>query len=226
MIEMMRLIRLCYESLYDDEGKERDEPNGFLYKRKLDQERIEFLRCFYRLILNPKVLSENTRIFIRSGEGSIKQVVHQYNLSIMNESTKKPIKASTMNSSLVYDVNRKLLVWFDKDMLDNIVLGRQVDINRYYAKLYRVEQLIICKQSMLDNILLDLSRSEYREELSDQDFDELIMIIAPFIKSHVRFIEQNILNSYVGYLNFLAAGKLTTDLQKEHYRRLSEFLLV
>ena len=222
----MRLIRQCYASLYDEEGSERSEPKGFLYKRKLDQERIEFLRCFYRLILNPKVLSENTRIFIRSGEGSIKQVVHQYNMSIMNNTTKKPIKASTMNSSLVYDVSKKLLVWFNKDMLDNIVLGREIDIDQYYLKLHHVERLILCKQSMLDNILLDLSRSEYREELSDQNFDELIMTIAPYIKSHVQFIEQNILNSYVGYLNFLATGKITTEQQKEHYRRLSEFLSV
>jgi len=77
---------------------------------------------------------------------------------------------------------------------------------------------------LLDNIDLHLPKVPLVDSLTDDELDEILKMISPFIKSHKKYIEENLPFRALGYLYYLASAPDLYGEAKRHYNKLKDLL--
>ena len=75
-----------------------------------------------------------------------------------------------------------------------------------------------------NKLVLDLDSNVYNTELSENDFEDFILTIAPYVKTQVEYISKNIESEKVGYFNYLITSKRLTDEDKQRLSKLKDIL--
>jgi len=103
-------------------------------------------------------------------------------------------------------------------------LFKKVDITPYLKAFSVAEAEYIKKSKALSAIALKIPRAHPEAELSDNDYREIISIIAPYTRSHMQYISENIPLKSVGYIHHLLRSSDLSDLDQERKRALLDLL--
>jgi hypothetical protein len=204
------MTREVYSCFVEANGKILERSVGNIAKRNLDKKREDFLKRYIDLVLNTKIVSDTTKIYIRSSLPSVASVINNYN-EMVGETAAINIK--TAQSQIDYDT-RKLARYFEDTMINRILTNSACDITVYEKQFNLAYADYSKKNKMLtDNLVLKIPRVNIKDSCSEEQFSEIMAIIAPYLRKSIKYIEENIPAS-VGYLLFLMstpAGSLSFE---------------
>lgn len=210
---LLTLRRIC-NSFVDEHGNMRVRPIGFVENMKIDIERQELLKDIVILLKDTEIINRETKMYI------FNDVTKKEINEVLSEGSGEQIPFNTTQAKIQYS----------KTKLEKI-FGNGID--RLIYKTHSIEdipQLIFELSSqysdveLRDKLVLNLDTNVYNTELGDKDFEDFIMTIAPYVKTHVEYISKNIESEKVGYFNYLISSKRLSDIDKERLERLKEIL--
>jgi hypothetical protein len=207
------------KDMVDPDGNLYEMPVGSLEKRNLDKRRIEFLKKYVSLLLETKIISKTTKLYL-FGTGSLRMIIQNYNRTL---SEHEQINLNTAQSKVNYD-KKKLESIFPDDMLSKVVFYRDTDIGQYEKQLALAFSKYATKNNLMENLALKLPSNLLNDILSDQEFDEIFSYIAPYCKSQMKYIQENLPAEEVGYINCLMSTQSLQGVDKERFERLQMIL--
>lgn len=184
-----------------------------------------FIKRYMSLVMNTGIISESTKEVIRyNAITSIRQVVKSV-VSFNNRNKRnKELNENTVLAMVQYD-SKKLLKYFDDDMLEKIRTSTYKDISVYEEQL----NLAIAKygksSELKEHLALDVPLTEICGKLSDSDFNILLNIIKPYSKGVMRQLIEAIPGNMKAYLNFLLYVNERSQLDEERYAKLKKILI-
>lgn len=213
-----------------------DENDGFItreqYSAKLrknyknpniniSERKFEFLKDFMYLVLNTEIVNDDTKNLIKSHAKSVKKYVDNYNL--MAEEKDQLIFDRVKNNS---DNSRKrLLRYFRDDTIRMILVQNDNGVSEYEENLNNARAKYARNKNMLKNVALNIYKTPFNDNLSEEEFKDLVSTLAIYTKEYMKYVSENIPENQVGYLNYLlSACKLENeDLKRfEILKRLSD----
>jgi anaerobic ribonucleoside-triphosphate reductase len=220
MNELLEMTREVYHSYMDLNDNLYDKPIGLIGKRNLEKEKNDFLKRYINLIMHTRIVSETTKIYIRS-YGSVASTIKHYNSSIPNGAKEKNIK--TAQSNVNYD-EVKLHRYFPDNMLSRIAYYGTVDIACYNKQLNLAIMDYAKRNKVLDNLSIRLPRVTLQDTLDEQEFLEFLEMLSPYFKKNIKAVEEELSNEAVGYfLYLLTSGELKPE-DKARYKVIKEML--
>lgn len=220
MRSILIVTKDIYFSYMDYENNLYERPIGLITKRNLDKKRDSFIRRYILFIMTSKIVSDTTKLYIRSSSNSVASAIKSYNQTVSED---EAINIKTAQSKINYDIN-KLLKYFPDNMLSQVLAYNSCNLEEYERNLALAMNVYGKKNKMMDNLMLKIRRVPIQEYLEDEDFDELISIIAPYTKKQINYIEENIPEELVGYLLYLISSSSLNDKDKVRYNFLKELL--
>ncbi|MVX63107.1 hypothetical protein GKZ28_05265 [Clostridium chromiireducens] len=205
----------------DYENNLYERPIGIIAKRNLDKKRDSFIRNYISFIMNSKIISDTTKLYIRSSSSnSVAAAIKNYNQTASED---EAINIKTAQSKINYDIN-KLLKYFPDNMLSEVLVHSSCNLDDYIRRLNLAIADYSKKNKLLDNLDLKIARVAAQESLEEDEFNELISIIKPYIKSHMRYIEENLDTKACGYLLYLMSTPQLDGENKERYNLVKQLL--
>jgi hypothetical protein len=217
---LLKVTREIYRSFVGTSGEIFERSVGNIAKRNLSKDREDFLKRYINLIINTKIVSDTTKMYIRSSLPSVASVITYYN-SMVDEPQKINIK--TAQSKIDYDT-RKLAKYFPDDMLSQIVANRNCSLKDYDKALNLAISDYGQKNKLLDNLILKLPKVTPQDSLDEDEFTAFLDMISPYIKKNIRYLEEHIPEKSVGYLLYLMSAPNLTGDNKERYKLLKEIM--
>lgn len=187
MGKLLAMTKEIYWDLVDLNGKLYEQPQGRIGKRHLKSEVIKFLQDYIVFVIYSRIVSETTKMYIRSSSGSITASIRTYNKEV-NENEQLNLK--TAQSKVDYD-RRKLLSYFPDDMLYKVIYVSNVDMLPYKRMLSVAKQKYCKEECLSDKVILNLPRKSYCSSLSDDEFNCLKEMLVIYSKKIVKEIEDN-----------------------------------
>jgi hypothetical protein len=207
------------KDMVDPDGNQYKMPVGVLGKRNLDKRRIEFLKKYVSLLLDTKIISDTTKLYL-FGTGSLRMIILSYNRNLPEN---EQINFNTAQSKVNYD-KRKLESFFPDDMLSKVIFYKDANIGQYEKQLALALSKYAMKNKLMDNLALKLPPNLLNDTLSDQQFDEIFRDIAPYCKNQMKYIQENLPSEGVGYINYLMSQQGLQGVDKKRFERLRMIL--
>lgn len=198
-VSILKHLKVVIADMVDENGNIRAIPISGTGKRGLTNNRIKFIADLIRLVRDTNIINEETRIYIFNKSISIRGVNELLNKNIIDED--KKYKVNTTISKIQYN-KTKLTKIFGESMFRDI-LSNSIDISIYERVLSEQYAKYSNTDEMRENIVLNIPNNCITTEVSDEEFEEFIKIIAPYTKNHIEYIENNISNRLYGYFNYL-----------------------
>ena len=175
----------------------------------LSNETIDFMREFYEFIINSKILSTETLIYIQSFEDTPKEVVQRHN---ENADEYNKITVKQLTNHIYYDTKR-LHEFFDDQIIQNLIIGKG-DLGECKAALQNAKTK---KQGK--SLLSELSPLKYPTAINTQQpsFDNIkgfIQMLTLYTHTGIEFAEQSF-PDVVGYINYIASKDKSELTQNE-----------
>lgn len=196
-----------------------ERPNGEFGRRTFDKDREDFLKRYINLIMNTKIVNRDMKIYLK-GHSSVAAATISNNQTLPEG---EQILIKTAQSNVNYST-KKLLEYFPVDMITKVASNSPCDLEDYKKRLALAESDYAQKSKLLDNLMLKLPRVALQDHLDDDEFSSFIGMIAPFFKKHIKYLEDNLPEKAVGYMQFLMSSPQITSAQKEHYELLKNML--
>ena len=216
------MSREVYSCFVEANGKILERSVGNIAKRNLDKKREDFLKRYIDLVMNTKIVSETSKLYIRSSLPSVASVIGNYN-DMVGES--EAINIKTAQSQVDYDT-RKLARYFEDTMINKILTSSSCDLNVYEKQFNLAYADYSKKNKMLtDNLVLKIPRVDIKDTCSDEQFSEIMSLIAPYFKKSIHYVESNLPES-VGYLHYLMTSPISslTFEDKERYEIIKNMI--
>lgn len=212
---LMKQMRMMISECYAD-GKVLKAPVFLDLAPIDDEERIRLMLRLTRLVMCTDYCCETTKIYFEnpylSLEGIRRKVI---------ERTGKEVGVSTVQTRIFNDSNR-IFSDFGAHVVEDICELLTNDITGYAKKVMELTR----KYSSADvcsGLVIDLDSQEYCEDITDEQFNDLLEAVAPYSKKVMNTISSNMDLEVKGYLNKLRYGNLEEEKDKE---RLRELLMV
>lgn len=212
--------------IYDEENGDCFVNNSKAEKSyNLTSAEKHFVKRYLSLIMSTSIISDSTKQYVRYYRiDSIRKIVKE----VVNISKKKKngkvLNENTMMAMIQYD-HKKLLKYFDDDMLEKIKESTYKDISVYEEQL----NLAIAKfgkaSELKEHLALEVPLTEICGKLSDSDFNKLLNIIKPYSKGVMKQLIEVIPDSMKAYLNFLLYVEEKSQLDIDRYERLKKLLI-
>jgi len=218
---MVKDLKKLYESITDDNGNFLPKMRGVYKNTKPSEREFEFLKGLIHLVLTTRIISENTKNYIKSYEDSIPSFVRSYNLTVDEG---KQLNVDSVYQSRNYDKN-KLRKFFPDNTITLILSPKDTDIADYERMLNNARAKYAGNKKMLNNLALNISKTAVNDNLTEEKFKDLLITISPYTKHQIKYVSENLPIEYAGYLNYLvSAHKLDgEDLKRfKHLRALLE----
>lgn len=220
MRRILRVTKDIYFSYMDYENNLYERPIGIIEKRNLDKKRELFIRRYILFIMTSKIVSDTTKLYIRSSSNSVAYAIKGYNETVSDD---EAINIKTAQSKINYDIN-KLLKYFPDNMLSQVLAYNSCNLEDYEKRLNLAIADYTKKNKLLDNLALKIPRVGVSEHLEEDEFNEFMSIIKPYIRSHMQYIENNLDNKSCGYLLYLMSAPCLQGKDKERYELLKQLL--
>lgn len=220
MNNLLNLTREVCFSFVDAEGNLYDMPVGNIKRRNLDTKHIDFLKKYIHFVMNSKVVSDTTKVYIRSAGSSVAGVFKTYNMGMPEP---EQVNIKTAQAKIDYD-RKKLLKYFPEDMLAKVIYYGTADMKDYEKRLNLAISQYGSKNKLLDNLLLKIPKAAIQDTLSDEEFNDFISIIAPYSRRHMQYIENNLPINAAGYINYLLSTPNLAGEQLARQKILKELL--
>jgi len=220
MRSILSVTKDIYFSYMDYENNLYERPIGIIAKRNLDKKRDSFIRSYISFIMNSKIISDTTKLYIRSSSNSVASAIKNYNQTASED---EAINIKTAQSKINYDIN-KLLKYFPDNMLSQVLAYNSCNLEDYEKRLNLAIADYTKKNKLLDNLALKIPRVPVEESLKEDEFNELLSIIKPYIRMHMQYIENNIDNKSCGYLLYLMSAPCLEGENRKRYELLKQLL--
>lgn len=175
----------------------------------LSNDVLEFMRDFFEFVMNSKILSTETMIYIKSFEDTPKEVVQQHN---ENADEYNKITVKQLTNHIYYDTKR-LHEFFDDQIIQNLIIGKG-DLAECKAALQNAKAK---KQGK--SLLSELSPLKYPTAINTQQpsYENLkgfIQMLRLYTHTGIEFAESSF-PDVVGYINYLSTKDKTELTQTE-----------
>lgn len=217
---LIRHTREVYNCYMDAEGNLYERPTGNIGKWNLDKKRDDFLKRYITLIMGSKIVSDTTKLYIKSTLPSVASVVKYYNQTVTEN---EQINIKTAQSKVDYDT-KKLLRYFPDNMIVQVLSNTSCDLDYYTKQLNLAVANYAVKNKLLDNLMLRLPKVAIQDNLDEDAFSDFITIIKPYLKKHVEWLQDNLPEEAVGYILYLMSTPQLSGEHKERYNLLKEML--
>ena len=207
------LRRVC-GSFVDEHGNMRVRPIGFIENMKVEMDRQELLKDIVILLKDTDIINRETKMYIFNN--TTKREINE----VLSEEVGETVSFNTTQSKIQYgktkleklfgdSIKRLLYKTYDIDDIPRLIY----DISSQYSDI-----------DLRNKLVLDLDSNVYNTELSENDFEDFILTIAPYVKTQVEYISKNIESEKVGYFNYLITSKRLTDEDKQRLSKLKDIL--
>ena len=216
---ILQFIKGALPCLIGEDGNFREEPLGML--QKLNQDRIDLLKDFIKLLMTTNIITRETRIYIKDPYISYRNVSEKINRELQNG--EKEVNSNTVSAKIQYD-RKKLDTKFGTDfILDMMTQTKSLD--KYREKIASAYVTYGTTNTKIrKNLLIDIPSDCVNANVSDEDFESFIDIIKPYIRSQVEFISNNLPQSSCGYFNYLLSNASLTRKDKERLETIKSLL--
>ncbi|AKL96184.1 hypothetical protein CACET_c27390 [Clostridium aceticum] len=220
MANMIRDLKGLYGCIMDSNGNFLTKMTGVYRNVKLSERRYEFLKGLINLVMTTRITSENTKNYIKSNGSSVRDFVNSYNLTVKEE---EQLKASSVSQNVDYD-RKKLLNFFPNDTVIKVIFSYELNITEYEKMLNMAYTKYGGNRKMLNNLALTIPKTAVNDNLTEEEFEELLRVIAPYTKAQRKYISENIPDEQVGYLNYLVSAHKLEGEDLKRYKILKVLL--
>jgi len=223
LLKMSREVYLCYE------GNTLQRPIGRIGDRNIDETRNAFLKSYLDFIMSNKVVSETTRIYIRSTlthSASVAAIINDFN-ETLSEGEGKKINVKKAQNQIDYDYKKLIKRFkFPDDMLNKVTTNSECNLDFYNEKLSLAIDQYTGKNKLLDSLKLKLPIVKIQDSLDEDKFFDLLGMLSPYFSKHIKYLEENLPENAVGYMKYLLSTptQQLTGEHKERYQLLREML--
>ncbi|MBU3101909.1 MULTISPECIES: hypothetical protein [Clostridium] len=215
---LAQLKEIIY-AFVDSEGRILDKPKPYTINTiKLNKRRNDFIRQFIDLLLNTKFITNESKIYLLNKNYTMRNVHEEI------QKLGSRIAYRTVTAKLYYD-STKIASVFTSKMLTEILFYDKANMDMYEEALADVLNKYSNKKILHENIGLKLPKTKLNNSLSDDEFNDFLQIIKPYLKSQINFIYDNINKRSIGYAEYLLSSTLLSDIQKEQKNLLLECLV-
>ena len=210
---LLTLRKVC-GSFVDEHGNLRVRPIGFIESMKVDDERQELLRDIVILLKDTDLINRETKMYL------FNNVTKREINEVLIEEKGEHISFNTTQAKIQYS-KTKLEKTFG-DCIDRLIYKTR-NIDGIHQLIFEVSAKY-SDTELRDKLVLNLDDNVYNTELEDSDFNDFMLTIAPYVKTQVEYISNNIESKKVGYFNYLISNKRLSDVDKERLERIKELL--
>jgi hypothetical protein len=227
---MINDLKILYGNIIGSNGNflTKDQHVKYMISKKsvnsnyrITDRQYELLLGIMYLVMNTKITSKNTKNYLRSNEVSVRRFVESYNLTVNED---EQLKAASISQNVDYD-RKKLLEFFPNDIISKIrSFGWEERISDYEKMLNNARAKYSGNRKMLNNLALNISKTAVNDNLTEEEFKELLIIIAPYTKPQMKYISENIPIEQVGYLNYLVSAHKLDGENLKRYKIIKSLL--
>lgn len=233
-----KMLKEVIYSLYDNNGNERTTYIGMIKAYNVSEMRVSLLKNIIKVCLESDWFSEETKIYLKNRDLTLKRVNEVVNEQLENErnnyvgkyglklNDNGKIKYNNTVSKIMYD-QKKLNSKFGGDFMTNIVVQRTVDISNYEVIVNKILSECFGVNSARDNLCFNIRNDIMIKEYDGDFIDKYGDILRFYIKSTIKSMEEMLNNDklFVGYFNYLLSGISTNDSKVLEDRKRLESLL-
>ncbi len=221
MGKLLAMTKESYVDLVDLNGELYSRPQGRIGKRQLKNETIKFLQDYVLFIMSSRIVSETTKMYIRSSSGSITAAIKSYNDGLVE---KERVNLKTAQSKVDYD-RKKLLGYFPEDMLYNVIYHSDCDLIPYKRMLSMARQKYSKEECLSEKLVLNLSKKSYCTSLTEEEFNEMVELLVIYSKNTVKEVEEKRLSAdMTGYFNHLQFADVLSEVDEKRLQQLKMLL--
>ena len=217
MARILRHTKMAYQTFVEDNGNLKVDTSSAIGRMKLDNRAMTFLKNYVDFVMNSGVISETTKIYIKSFENSPTEAIKTYNAT---NAGFKQIPVKKAQNHLYYD-SKRLQQLFPDDMILNIIT-RKGDIEVYESMLQNAINKKMGKSLLGKQSVLKIPAIVNPERPSDEDIDHFFMMYAPYTHKVVNVIESELPKNVIGYINYIANKAKPSDEEKALLDRIEQ----
>lgn len=205
---------------YYDGSNILKEPVGRIGKKELPEEINSVLRQLVDLLLNTKMLCEESKLYITdvhiTYDGIAKKLSEKYD---------RDCNSNTVQTK-VWSDKGKIIRFFGENMLVELIEYRDTKNMDRYNESLKLANKKYSNARILSNIALKLPETEEIEitEIKSDDFEDFIETVSPYSKRHMEFISSLISKEAVAYCRYILTATDITDTDIENKNRLLNLL--
>lgn len=208
----------CY---VDKDGRVLTEPTGRIKEKGLDSSILSTLRRFVILLLDNKMVCEETRIYITDLYITYKGVADK-----MEKLYGTKPNINTIQTKLWNDKG-KIVRYFGESMLVDLIEYQDIDKVEMYEDKLNIAYAKFGNDKILKNIALDIPESsgEIVDDIEQERFEQLISVMAPYSKQHMKFISDNLDTEAIKYCRYILTSGGLSSKDKFNREKLMSLLV-
>ena len=215
MSSILRYTKLAYETFREVNGVLKVNTSSQVGKMGLSDRSYAFLKSYIDFVMNSGLISEVTKIYLKSIENNPMDAIRAYNS--LNEGYKL-ITPKQASNHIYYDTKR-LLELFPDDMLMKI-MHKKGDIQFYEDVLQNAINRKMGRNTLGKISVLQLPAIPSSEKPTDDELDRFFTMLAPYTKNRIKYVEEKIPKQAVSYINYISTKKNPTADEQEILQRL------
>ena len=207
---MKQLKALVYD--YVEDGVLLNEPKYRFVRRDFTSKQLKLLRNIVKLLIETDFVSMETKYYLANRFITLKGVS-----DYLKEKGHKNVTETIVRGKVWYDKKRIIKLLGDKFIIDIM------EYNKNIGKYIKIVENKLSESSLYkkfcDNLVIKLPETDWNYEITDEEFNELLQYITPYIKPHINFIESNIPKESVGYIKYILSSDSLNevDLQRKKF---------
>lgn len=224
MRQILKDMKKVYRDLYNADGQKRKERATGWIPRVIKEEHARFLDAFMVFILESDMLSDVTKRYISSYGLSVADMVEQWN----NDEGNTKLELKPTINKINYDIKKLVKYFPDDKMLENVARRlpevHEYKLSDYEEQLFQAASEFLKPDPMVKNLVIKVPKTHSKTNLSNEKWNELLVILAPYTKDFIRQLEGNLDSDMVAYFNFLIRSPLTKNKDIERFSQLQKLL--
>lgn len=209
---------LIYDVYDNGEGEFRNTPSGRYDLLKQDNNRFEIAKLFVKLVKETDYFRKETVVYLMD------PYINNNQALIMLEKL-YGIKISQNTLYQIWHRDReKFVKEFSEHFFMDVTLYATAEVDHYREKL---EQYLdnIDSTGLLGACKLNLSSEEFKYETTDEEFNEFIQKIRPYVDVNIKKTQESLNVDVLAYINYITTHKSLTELDIERLKKLRKILI-
>ena len=223
MANILKATKMIYNCFYDGQGHIKSSVTGELARMNLPEENMNFLQRYIEFMMNSKILNEDTKIYLTSFRDTVKGAFEQHN----QNNPDNQVNVKTAISNVDY-ARRKIIKYFDDDMLTHVIYyPRSADLSKYQKQLEEAMSKYSRGSIFEDKVILKMPKAVSTEQPSEDDINNLKMLIGVYRVIAKQRAEQEMKDQYlqvIGYFNFLGSKTNRSEAENRIYMDMVNYL--
>lgn len=189
-----------------------------------DKDKLNLVRLFADLVINTDFVRLPTRLSLMDPYSNCGRV----------KDTLKKKYSIDMSSNQIYQIwyqdKIKLTGVIGNDFF-NVLMGysgkEEIEVESELLKYKESLQSILDSRdgtSLYDRCMLNLETEEYAYSITDEQFEQFIKIIRPYIRLNFGKAQQSLNNEVLGYIKFICTRNTLSEIDSKRLQKLRKIL--